>query len=47
MKRFWTRALHSLICVRVGQELGYSSDLAQGIAGAIDVAVSLIARICS
>jgi len=44
MNRHWNAAIHSLICVRLGQELGTSSDLAQGLAGAIDWVIALAAR---
>lgn len=47
MKRVWNRLLEQLLLVRLGQELGTDSDLAQGIAGAIDAAVSVIGRLCS
>jgi hypothetical protein len=30
------RLIHSLLCVRLGQELGSSSDAAQAVAGAVD-----------
>jgi len=44
MKRTWNRLLETLIWVRVGQELGTDSDLAQSIAAGIDSAVHLVAR---
>ena len=47
MNRHWNAAIHSLICVRLGQELGTSSELAQGLAGAIDWLLSIAARFCS
>jgi len=47
MTRTWNAAIHSLVCVRLGQELGTSSDLAQAIAHSIDFALGIIARFCS
>jgi hypothetical protein len=38
----WNTALEALVLVRLGQELGTDSDLAQAIAGGIDVAIRLI-----
>lgn len=38
----WTAAMQSLVLVRLGQELGTASDLAQGIAAAIDAVLKLI-----
>ena len=35
------RLIHSLLCVRLGQELGTSSDLAQAVAGAVEVLIRL------
>jgi hypothetical protein len=36
MRRHYDRLIHSLLCVRLGQELGSSSDAAQAVAGAVD-----------
>jgi len=47
MPRRWNAALQSLVLVRLGQELGTSSELAQGLAGAIDWLLSIAARFCS
>jgi len=44
MQRYWNAALHSLLCVRLGQELGTSSDLAQAIAHSIDFVLGTLAR---
>ena len=46
MKRFWNSALKSLLLVRLGQELGTASELAQAVAGGIDFALGTIARFC-
>lgn len=46
MKRNIDRLIHSLVMVRLGQELGTTSELAQAIAGAIDAAIALVARLC-
>jgi len=40
----WSRVIDSLVMVRLGQELGTSSDLAQSIAGVIDAAIAIIGR---
>jgi hypothetical protein len=37
------RVIHSLLCVRLGQELGTSSDAAQAIAGAVEMLVKIAA----
>ena len=37
------RLIHSLLCVRLGQELGTSSDAAQAIAGAVEMVVKIAA----
>lgn len=44
MKNYWNHAIQSLLLVRLGQELGTSSDLAQAIAHGIDALVLAIAR---
>jgi hypothetical protein len=41
----WSRVIDSLVMVRLGQELGTSSDLAQSIAGVIDAAIAILGRI--
>jgi len=41
----WSRVIDSLVMVRLGQELGTSSELAQSIAGVIDAAIAIIGRI--
>jgi hypothetical protein len=45
MKRAWNRLLEMLIWVRVGQELGTDSALAQNLAAAIDIAVRVTATV--
>lgn len=47
MTRHWNHAMQSLLLVRLGQELGTSSELAQAIAHGIDALVSAIARFAS
>ena len=42
MKRIWNRLLEQLCFIRVGQELGTDSELAQAVAHSIDVAVRLV-----
>jgi hypothetical protein len=41
----WSRVIDSLVMVRLGQELGTSSELAQSIAGVIDAAIAILGRI--
>lgn len=41
MKRIWNRLLEQLLMIRLGQELGTDSELAQAIAGGIDAAIRL------
>ena len=43
MKTTMDRLIHSLLCVRLGQELGTSSDIAQAVAGAVELLVKLAA----
>jgi hypothetical protein len=45
MRQLWDRLLESLLWVRVGQELGSDSDLAQTIAGGIDAAIRIIGQV--
>lgn len=35
----YDRLIHSLLCVRLGQELGSSSDAAQTIAGIVEALI--------
>jgi hypothetical protein len=44
MKRNWNAALQSLVLVRMGQELGTDSDLAQAVAHSIDFVLGTLAR---
>lgn len=44
MKRIWSRLLEQLVLVRLGQELGTDSELAQTVAGALDFAAHALAR---
>lgn len=39
MKRHYDRLIRSLLLVRLGQELGSSSDAAQAVAGAVDLLI--------
>jgi hypothetical protein len=45
MRQLWDRILESLLWVRVGQELGSDSDLAQTIAGGIDAAIKILGHV--
>jgi hypothetical protein len=47
MKRYWNNALQSLVLVRMGQELGTDSDLAQAVAHSIDFVLGTLARFFS
>lgn len=40
----WSRVIDSLVMVRLGQELGTSSDLAQSIASVIDATIAILGR---
>jgi hypothetical protein len=42
MKATYDQLIRYLLAVRLGQELGTDSDLAQAVAGGIDVAIRLI-----
>jgi hypothetical protein len=43
MRRHLDRLIQSLVFVRLGQELGTDSDLAQTLAGCIDAAIKVAA----
>ena len=45
MKRVWNRLLETLIWVRVGQELGTDSDLAQNVAAGVDWGIRIVSQI--
>lgn len=47
MKRIWNRLLEQLLLIRLGQELGTDSELAQAIAGGIDYALKYVDAFCS
>lgn len=44
MKRHLDRLIHSLVMVRLGQELGTDSEIAQSLASCIDVLAATLAR---
>ena len=44
MKRYVDRIIQALVFVRLGQQLGTDSDLAQAVARGIDLVVSTFAR---
>jgi hypothetical protein len=44
MKRRMNSLIQSLVLVRIGQELGTDSDIAQAVASGIDLLVSTLAR---
>jgi hypothetical protein len=47
MKTTMDRLIHSLLCVRLGQELGTSSDAAQTLAGVVELLVRVAAALGS
>jgi hypothetical protein len=47
MKRRTNTLMHSLILVRLGQELGTDSEAARTLAGVLDLLVSLLTRFLS
>jgi len=47
MRRHLDKLIQALVFIRLGQQLGTDSDLAQAVAHGIDVAVSLLSRFCS
>jgi hypothetical protein len=44
MTRRWNAAMQSLVLIRMGQELGTDSSLAQNIAHAIDFVIGTLTR---
>ena len=44
MKRHLDRLIQALVFIRLGQQLGTDSDLAQAVAPSIDLAVSTLSR---
>jgi len=44
MKRHLDRIIHSLVMIRLGQELGTDSEIAQALASCIDVLAAALAR---
>ena len=44
MKRHLDRLIQALVFIRLGQQLGTDSDLAQAVAHGIDFLVSTVAR---
>ena len=44
MKRHWNNAMQSLVLVRLGQELGYDSELARAVASTIDFVLGSLAK---
>jgi small basic protein len=47
MRRHLDKLIQALVFIRLGQQLGTDSELAQAVAHGIDLAVSLLARFCS
>lgn len=47
MKPTTDRLIHSLLCIRLGQELGASSEAAQAIAGMVDLLIRAAGAFCS
>lgn len=46
MKTTMDRLIHSLVCVRLGQELGSSSEAAQAVAGLVDLLIHAAKAFC-
>jgi hypothetical protein len=44
MKRYTDRIIQALVFVRLGQELGSDTEIAQAVAHSIDAVVSTLAR---
>jgi len=44
MKRHLDRLIQALVFIRLGQQLGTDSDLAQAVAHSIDLVVSTLSR---
>ena len=42
----YDRLIHSLLCVRLGQELGTSSEAAQAIAGVVELLIRAACAFC-
>lgn len=42
----YDRLIHSLLCVRLGQELGSSSELAQTLAGVVELLIRAASAFC-
>jgi hypothetical protein len=47
MRRYIDRLIQALVFIRLGQQLGTDSDLAQAVAHGIDLVVSTLARFLS
>ena len=47
MKRRWNQAMQSLVLIRLGQELGTDSSLAQTVAHTIDFVIGTLTRFLS
>jgi hypothetical protein len=47
MKRHLDDLVQSLVLVRLGQELGTSSDLAQAVAGVVEVLIRAASAFCT
>lgn len=44
MRKRWNALLQSLVLVRLGQELGSDTDLAQAVASTIDVLIMIVGK---
>jgi hypothetical protein len=47
MKRYADKLIQALVFIRLGQQLGTDSELAQAVAHGIDLIVSMLSRFCS
>jgi len=43
--RAWDRMIEALVLVRLGQQLGTSSELAQAVAHGLDAAIQIFSRL--
>jgi hypothetical protein len=42
--RLWDRLIEALVFVRLGQQLGTDTELAQAVAGGLDMAIQIFSR---
>ena len=42
--RIWDRLIEALVFIRLGQQLGTDTELAQAVAGGLDMAIQILSR---